>query len=150
MASFGERMRREREMRGVTLDEIAESTKIGKRNLQALEDEEFDKLPGGIFNKGFVRAYAKYLGIDEEQAVADFLAAETAASSGVRLAVQDLPSAPVANPLENGSNGKGRKSRKERSQELEAIAARREAERKANPPLNPSNTANRVWIAIAL
>lgn len=75
MGSFGERLRREREMRGITLDEIAAATKIGTRNLKALEDEEFGKLPGGIFNKGFVRAYAKFLGINEEQAVADFLTA---------------------------------------------------------------------------
>jgi cytoskeleton protein RodZ len=73
--SFGERLRRERELRGVKLEEIAESTKIGKRNLLALEEEHFDRLPGGIFNKGFVRAYAKYLGLDEEQAVNDFMAA---------------------------------------------------------------------------
>ena len=62
-------------MRGITLEEIADSTKIGTRSLRALEQEDFDKLPGGIFNKGFVRAYARYLGIDEEQAVTDFLAA---------------------------------------------------------------------------
>ena len=75
MGSFGERLQREREMRGITLEEIADSTKIGTRSLRALEEEAFDKLPGGIFNKGFVRAYARYLGIDEEQAVTDFLAA---------------------------------------------------------------------------
>jgi len=75
MSVFGDRLRREREMRGVTLDEIAESTKISRRSLEALEQEEFDLLPGGIFNKGFVRAYARYLGIDEEQAVADYVAA---------------------------------------------------------------------------
>jgi len=74
-ASFGERLKREREMRGIKLEDIAESTKIGKRNLVALEQEQFDQLPGGIFNKGFVRAYAKYLGLDEEQAVNDFLVA---------------------------------------------------------------------------
>ncbi len=74
MGSFGERLRREREMRGITLEEISESTKITTRSLEALEREEFDKLPGGIFNKGFVRAYARFLGIDEEQAVADFIA----------------------------------------------------------------------------
>ncbi len=62
-------------MRGVTLDEIADSTKVGTRLLKALEDEQFDLLPGGIFNKGFVRAYARYLGMDEEQAVADYLQA---------------------------------------------------------------------------
>jgi cytoskeleton protein RodZ len=75
MGGFGERMQREREMRSISLEEIAESTKIGCRMLRALEEEDFGKLPGGIFNKGFVRAYAKFLGIDEEQAVTDFQAA---------------------------------------------------------------------------
>lgn len=74
MGSFGERLQREREMRGITLEEIAEATKIGTRSLRALEEEDFAKLPGGIFNRGFVRAYARYLGIDEEQAVNDFRA----------------------------------------------------------------------------
>ena len=75
MGNFGQRLKREREMRGVSLDEIAQATKIGTRSLRALEDEDFDRLPGGIFNKGFVRAYARFLGIDEEQAVADYLIA---------------------------------------------------------------------------
>lgn len=74
-ATFGDRLRREREMRGVSLDEIADATKIGTRLLRALEDQQFELLPGGIFNKGFVRAYAKYLGINEDQAVADYLQA---------------------------------------------------------------------------
>ena len=65
-------MRREREMRDVSLEEISESTKIGTRSLRALEEEDFEKLPGGIFNKGFVRAYSRFLGLDEDQAVEDF------------------------------------------------------------------------------
>jgi cytoskeleton protein RodZ len=72
VGSFGERLRREREMRGISLDEIAAATKISARNLRALEDEKFKQLPGGIFNKGFVRAYAKFLGIDQEQMVAEY------------------------------------------------------------------------------
>ena len=72
MGSFGERLRREREMRGIGLDEIATATKISTRNLRALENEKFDQLPGGIFNKGFVRAYAKFLGIDQDQIVAEY------------------------------------------------------------------------------
>jgi cytoskeleton protein RodZ len=75
VGSFGERLRREREMRGVSLDDIADATKIGTRLLRALEEEHFDLLPGGIFNKGFVRAYSKYLGLNEEEAVADYLEA---------------------------------------------------------------------------
>jgi len=74
MGAFGEKLRREREMRGVTLDEISESTKISRRHLESLEKEDFDSLPGGIFNRGFVRAYARFLGLDEEQAVADYAA----------------------------------------------------------------------------
>ena len=77
MGNFGERLQREREMRGITLDEISEATKIGTRSLKALEEEDFKKLPGGIFNRGFVRSYARYLGIDEDEAVADY---ESAAS----------------------------------------------------------------------
>jgi cytoskeleton protein RodZ len=75
VGSFGDKLKREREMRAITLEEISDATKIGTRSLKALEDEQFDQLPGGIFNKGFVRAYAKFLGIDEEQAVADYVSA---------------------------------------------------------------------------
>ncbi len=75
MAGFGEKLRRERESRGISLDQIATATKISTRMLKAIEDEKFDLLPGGIFNKGFIRSYAKFLGIDEEQAVADYVAA---------------------------------------------------------------------------
>jgi cytoskeleton protein RodZ len=73
--SFGARLRREREQRKITLEDVSVSTKIGTRFLRALEDEHFEQLPGGIFNKGFVRAYARHLGIDEEQAIADYFAA---------------------------------------------------------------------------
>jgi cytoskeleton protein RodZ len=73
--SFGARLKREREQRKVSLDDIAVSTKIGTRFLLALEEEHFDQLPGGIFNKSFVRAYARHLGIDEAQAIADYVAA---------------------------------------------------------------------------
>ncbi len=75
MGAFGDRLRREREMRGITLEEITESTKISRRHLEALEGEHFDQLPGAVFNKGFVRAYARFLGIDEDRAVADYAAA---------------------------------------------------------------------------
>src|SRR6516164_503624 len=95
--SFGERLKRERELRGVKLEEIAESTKIGKRNLVALEEEHFDQLPGGIFNKGFVRAYAKYLGLDEEQAVNDFMAAS--ANYDQPVALQPPPTSWVKPPV---------------------------------------------------
>jgi len=75
VASFGTRLRQEREQRGITLDQISRSTKIGTRFLQALEQDRFEQLPGGIFNKGFIRAYARFLGLNEEQTLSDYLAA---------------------------------------------------------------------------
>ena len=68
---FGEYLRREREMRGVSLEEISTATKISIRFLQAIEDEELSRLPGGIFTRSFVRTYARYLGLDEERVMAD-------------------------------------------------------------------------------
>jgi len=64
--NFGERLKRERELREVTLDEITSATRISGRFLEALENEDWEKLPGGIFNRGFVRSVARYLGLDEE------------------------------------------------------------------------------------
>ncbi len=75
MSTFGETLRKEREKRGVTLESVSEGTKIGTRFLRALEAGQFDQLPGGVFNKGFVRAYARHVGLDEEKTVADFMAA---------------------------------------------------------------------------
>ncbi len=95
MGSFGERMRREREMRGIKLEEISESTKISQRNLLALEEEHFDRLPGGIFNKGFVRAYARFLGLDEDQAVHDFLTASAEYDQPAALQPPDPPTSIV-------------------------------------------------------
>ena len=102
MGSFAERMRREREMRGISLEEISEATKITSRCLQALEEEKFDKLPGGIFNKGFVRSYAAFIGIDEDQAVADFVSA----SGGEK--EQPLPDPPVPRAIVLGQRVKER------------------------------------------
>ena len=72
MSSFGAQLKEEREKQGVTLEDISLTTKIGTRMLRALEEEHFDQLPGGIFNKGFIRSYARVVGIDEEQAIADY------------------------------------------------------------------------------
>jgi cytoskeleton protein RodZ len=72
MPAFGENLRREREMRGVSLEEISSATKISLRFLEAIEREDFAKLPGGIFSRSFIRTYARYLGLDEERVVAEF------------------------------------------------------------------------------
>ena len=75
VGKFGDKFRTERERRGIKLDDVSNSTKIGSRMLRAIEEEHFDQLPGGVFNKGFIRAYAKYLGLDEEETITGYVAA---------------------------------------------------------------------------
>ncbi len=67
MTSVGETLRRERLRRNLALDQISRELKINPRMLEAIEAEEFDKLPGTIFAKNFVRQYAHLLGLDEEE-----------------------------------------------------------------------------------
>ena len=69
---FGEHLKREREMRGVTLEEISAATRIAPRFLTALESEQWELLPGGVFNRGFIRSVARYLGLDEDTLVAEY------------------------------------------------------------------------------
>jgi cytoskeleton protein RodZ len=76
VGSFGERLQRERAARGISLEEISEATKISARHLRALEGEHFSNLPGGVFNRGFVRSYARFLNLNEEQLVAEYVAAD--------------------------------------------------------------------------
>ncbi len=71
---FGDRMRRAREARGVSLRQIADATKLSVAALEALERNEISRLPGGIFSRAFVRSYATEVGIDPEQTVREFLA----------------------------------------------------------------------------
>lgn len=71
-SDFGERLKRERELRGVSRDEICTATRIGTRFLEALENEQWGILPGGIFNRGFVRAVARFLGLDEDDLLAEY------------------------------------------------------------------------------
>ena len=73
MPSFGETLKRERELRKISLREIAEATKINLRYLEALERDDFRHLPGGVFNKGFVRAFAQFIGIDADAMVTAYL-----------------------------------------------------------------------------
>jgi hypothetical protein len=70
--NFGERLKRERELREVSPNEVVVATRISLRFLEALENEDWDKLPGGVFNRGFVRAIARYLGLDEEHLLAEY------------------------------------------------------------------------------
>ncbi|MGO9075367.1 MAG: helix-turn-helix domain-containing protein [Terriglobales bacterium] len=112
MPSFGEKLKLEREKRKITLEQISVSTKIGTRMLQALEEDKFGQLPGGIFNKGFVRAYSRCVGLDEDQTVAEYLEASgDAPSVSAELAAH-----------EDAAHEDGARENAERVSRLEAIA----------------------------
>jgi cytoskeletal protein RodZ len=92
---FGERLKRERELREVTQEEITSATRIGPRFLAALENEDWEQLPGGVFNRGFVRSIARYLGLDEEAFLAEYdLAHNSQASEEPQRQEERIPSPP--------------------------------------------------------
>jgi cytoskeleton protein RodZ len=92
--SFGELLKRERELREVTLNEVTVATRIPPRFLEAFEREEWEKLPGGVFNRGFVRAIARYLGLDEENLLSEY----DLAYGEQRVAVPALTDDPIPSP----------------------------------------------------
>lgn len=67
MTSIGETLRRERLRQNLELGQISQELKISSRMLAAIEDEKFDRLPGGLFSRSFVRQYARYLGLDADE-----------------------------------------------------------------------------------
>ena len=73
MAEFGALLKQAREDRGLSLRQIASSTKISMVALEALERDDFSRLPGGIFSRAFVRAYALEVGLEPDQTVATFI-----------------------------------------------------------------------------
>src|SRR4051812_27108782 len=73
MADFGGQLKDAREQRGISLRQIATATKISMAALEALERNDFSRLPGGIFSRSFVRAYALEVGLDPEQMIAEFI-----------------------------------------------------------------------------
>ena len=70
---FGEELRRERLVRGITLEEVSAATKISMRVLQALEQSDLSRLPAPAFTRGFIRSYAHHIGIDPEEKVCAYL-----------------------------------------------------------------------------
>ncbi len=64
MTSIGETLRSERLQQGLDLQQLSQTTKIGTRMLQAMEQNDFSKLPGGVFTRSFIRQYAAALGME--------------------------------------------------------------------------------------
>jgi cytoskeletal protein RodZ len=98
--NFGERLKREREMREVSMDELTKATRISRRFVEALENEDWDKLPGGVFGHGFVRTIARYLGLDEEGLLGEYdLARADKAPPAVSRPEERIPSPPKWLPV---------------------------------------------------
>src|SRR5262245_35207170 len=81
MPTLGQELRRRREEHGVTLTDISEATRIGTRFLKAIETDNFSILPGGIFTRSFIRAYARHVGMDEDEAIGLYLHQSTGVST---------------------------------------------------------------------
>jgi len=81
--TLGEKLRQAREQKGFTLSEVAEQTRISPLYLESIENDDYGILPGGIFNKGFVKSYAKFVGVNEQEALQDYsnLVAQNEASA---------------------------------------------------------------------
>jgi len=69
---FGDQLKREREMRGVSIEEISAATRISTRFLEALEKEQWDQLPGGVFRRGFIRSVARFLGLVGDALISEY------------------------------------------------------------------------------
>ncbi len=92
MSDFGGKLRLARERRGISLRQIAASTKIAVAVLEALERNDISKLPGGIFSRAFVRSYAIEVGLDPDETVREFLdrfQGEPAPSSEIPAAIPE-------------------------------------------------------------
>ena len=68
-SSLGARLRQAREARGISLRELSDQTRIARRYLEAIEADDHKELPGGIFNRSFIKAYARAVGFNETEAV---------------------------------------------------------------------------------
>jgi cytoskeleton protein RodZ len=72
-ATFGDELRREREIRGISLKEIADATKVSKRFLEAIEKNDYRNLPAPVFTRGFIREYARYVGLSSDEMVTRYM-----------------------------------------------------------------------------
>ena len=70
--TLGEKLRAAREERGVSISEVAEQTRIAAMYIECIENDNYKPLPGGIFNKGFVKSYARFIGYDEQTALQEY------------------------------------------------------------------------------
>ncbi len=101
MSSLGIRLRELREAKGVSLDDIARSTRVGRRHLEALESDSWGELPAPVFVKGFIRAYCDFLDASPDEALGVYreTSGEPAKPERVQSVLRSGPSSRRAGPL---------------------------------------------------
>jgi cytoskeletal protein RodZ len=142
---FGDKLKKARETRGITLDDVSLTTKIGTRFLRAMEEEHFEQLPGGIFNKGFVRAYARCVGIDEDQTVADYLIASGEVLPKKVEAAEPVPIPAVKPPPQKATAAKAAAAKTGKAKEVVRERVRIIEESRDDP----GSGANFPWAPVA-
>lgn len=86
--TLGQKLRQVREERGISIGEVSEQTRISPHYIESIENDDYKTLPGGIFNKGFIKSYARYVGFDEQEALGDYSRLMASQSEG---AISDEP-----------------------------------------------------------
>jgi cytoskeleton protein RodZ len=120
--AFGDRVRRQRERRGVTLETIAQTTKIPAALFAGLERGDCSRWPAGVYSRAYVRAYAEAIGLDANEAVEDFTAAfaETVWPDGLAANAPRRPRAAAAPRLSMDDQPEVRQTRAVRRSALAA------------------------------
>ena len=122
---FGPRLRRERERRGISLQDVAEATKVSADLWEAMEQNDFSRWPSGIFARAFVRDYARVLGLDTD-AVVDEFCRHFAVADRRRQRLVQAQAQMIGHPYRRASDG----------DPLPAGRERRAADRAAAPPVS--------------
>jgi cytoskeletal protein RodZ len=145
VGAFGDKFRQAREAKGISLDDVSSVTKISTRMLQAIEQEHFDQLPGGVFNKGFIRAYAKHLGLNDEDAVTSYLACLRQAQIDAQQQIWQPPSTPppaASRPWFSEKRFSERRQSEKSQSEKTHAEKNQPGERQPEPYAKPAMTGN--------
>jgi len=97
MESVGEFLRRQREARGMSLEEVARATRVPLASMERLEAGQFDELPGEVFVRGFLKSYARAVDVPIDEALARYTASRRVAW---------VTSLPISTPVRSGRSGR--------------------------------------------
>jgi cytoskeleton protein RodZ len=137
MPTLGEELKRLREERNIPLADISEATRIGTRFLKAIENDNFSILPGGIFTRSFIRAYAKQVGMDEDEAVVRYQ----------RQVSGSAPDASESNPAQPPAPLPAKRQQPVSAVDQSSISAQ---PRRSAPPMARTSAPPRNWARVII